>query len=468
MSLQTPADEPYDFESDYPAPGTAQSIHEDQDFHRAVEAYRFFYPTVSAEGIVNGTRELGIDDGKALVVLLTARPHHLGFTLNSDTPYLFGTLDLSTMGPVVVELPSGPYMGMVNDHHQRWVQDLGIAGPDEGRGGKHLILPPDYEGEVPEGHYIARCQTYKALLAVRAVPDGDNSAGALAALRRIKVLPLSNPSGALPCVDVTHRSFDLTPLRWEDNLDYWKRLHGVIDVEPVFEEFRPMYGELAALGIEKGKVFSPAEPLEAILQLAARTALDEMRVEGFASQRPDRFVWPDRRWEWVGLVTDDPNFETRDFPDLEARDRWFIQAIGVSPAMFRRAVGGGSVYFLAARDESGAYLDGGRTYQLSIPQPVPAKSFWSVTAYDAKTRSQVRAPQNKAVLSSIGNGLEDRGRGGSIDLYFGPSAPGGTDIPWIQTVPEKGVFLYFRIYGPEEAVFDGSWMPGDLTRITPM
>ena len=66
------------------------------------------------------------------IPILSAQPHHVGFTLNSDTPYGVGTLDLSG-GPMVIELPPGPYIGFANDHHQGWILDLGLPGPDAGR-----------------------------------------------------------------------------------------------------------------------------------------------------------------------------------------------------------------------------------------------------------------------------------------------------------------------------------------------
>jgi hypothetical protein len=120
----------------------------------------------------------------------------------------------------------------------------------------------------------------------------------------------------------TDQKVDVTLLRWEDNLQYWEKLHKVLQEEPALEEFRPMYGLLAALGI-----------------------------------------------------------------DVEARDRWFSQAVGASPKMFLRTAGADSLYWLGLRDKGGAYLDGGKTYKLSVPQPVPQKLFWSVTVYDSATRS---------------------------------------------------------------------------------
>lgn len=140
MSLRIPTSKPHEFAQAFPTQDTATRVFDEQDLQRAVEAYRFFYPTVSAEGIFNGGRELGIEDGKSLMVL-SAGPRHAVFTANSDTPYASGALDLKVMGPVVVEVPPGPFIGLLDDHHQRWIADMGIPGPDAGKGGKYLSHP---------------------------------------------------------------------------------------------------------------------------------------------------------------------------------------------------------------------------------------------------------------------------------------------------------------------------------------
>jgi hypothetical protein len=147
--------------------------------------------------------------------------------------------------------------------------------------------------------------------------------------------------------------------------------------------------------------------------------------------------------------------------DLEAREVWFYQAIGASPAMFRRKAEGGSLYWLGLRDDTGAYLDGGKAYKLTVPQPVPGKLFWPVTVYDAETRSQVRTEQGHAALRSL---FELEGQAGekAAEVYFGPKAPAGKEGRWIQTIPGKGWFVYFRIYGPQGPAFDGLWRRGDF------
>jgi hypothetical protein len=256
---------------------------------------------------------------------------------------------------------------------------------------------------------------------------------------------------------------DTTPLKWEENLKYWEVLHEVIDSEPPYEGYRRYYGELAALGIAKGKPFKPDARMRGILEKAAKIANAQMRVQSFADRRPDRVVWPDRKWEWAGLRPENGDFDAANYVDLDAREKWFYQAIGASPAMFRRDIRAGSLYWLGLFDKTGVYLDGGKSYKLTVPLPVPGKLFWSVTVYDAETRSQIQTDQEKAALRSLFE-VKDRS-GTAVDLYFAPKAPSGQEGAWIKTIPGKGWFVYFRIYGPEQPAFDGSWMPGDFEAV---
>ena len=84
----------YRFERGYPTPETTKRALDDADFQRAVIAYRFWYPSVSVEGIFNGNREIGFKDGEVLGIA-AAGPRQIGFTLNSDTPYGSGVIDVA-------------------------------------------------------------------------------------------------------------------------------------------------------------------------------------------------------------------------------------------------------------------------------------------------------------------------------------------------------------------------------------
>lgn len=221
------------------------------------------------------------------------------------------------------------------------------------------------------------------------------------------------------------------------------------------------YGELATLGIEKGKAFAPSARTTRILERAAQIANAQMRVQSFADRRPDRIAWPDRKWEWATLRPENGTFDLPTYKDLDAREKWFYQAQIESPAMFRRTAAAGSLYWLGVRDKMGAFLDGSKSYRLNLPLPVPAKLFWSITIYDPDTRSEIVTQQGKAALRSLVE-LKHLNDAKSLDLYIGPQAPPGQERQWIRTLPAKGWFTYFRIYGPEQAAFDGSWKPGDF------
>lgn len=453
----------YEFKGGYPVEASAKIARDDADFQRAVTAYRFWFPTVSCEGIFSGNRAAGLKDNEN-VAIMACGPRQVAFTPNSDTPYGAGSIDV-TNGPCVIEVPPGQFIGLANDHHQGWIFDLGIPGPAGAKGGKHLILPPGYKGEVPGGYFVGRSTSNKVLVALRSLPQNGDVKGALEALKQVKIYPLATAASPklATFVDVSDRDIDCSCLKWEDNLQYWEKLHAVIDAEPIVEKFLPMYGLLSSVGIEKGKPFAPDARMKDLLTRAAVAGRSQMLVSAFASSRPDRIAWPDRKWEWAGLVPGSAQFETPSGLDLEARDRWFAQAIVTSPAMFNRNPGAGSLYWLGVRDKSGAYLDGGKTYKLTVPMPVPNKLFWSVTAYDAETRSEVQTDQNKAALRSLFE-LKDQ-KGSMVELYFGPSAPAGHEGRWIKTAPGRSWFSYFRIYGPEQAAFDGSWKPGDFEEV---
>jgi heat shock protein HslJ len=460
---QTPKTD-YVFRGGFPTPETTHNAYLDSDLNRAIEAYKFFYPTVSFAAGFAAMEKAGIKvNGGG--ILLEGSPKQLVFTPNSDTPYAMVSLDLK-VGPIVVEMPAGQLISVVNDLNQRYVMDLGLPGPDKGQGGKHLIIPPGYREEIPEDYYAGTSTTMRVQLALRAVPINGDTKAAKELIKTVKIHPLNPDAGwtTIEWTDVSDRVIDVTSLSFETGFGYWEALYKVINAEPPFEPYRMNYGSLAALGIEKGKAFAPSARMKEILERAARIANAQMRVQSFADRTPERLAWPDRKWEWAALRYENGTFDLASHKDLEAREKWFYQAILESPAMFRRDPGAGSLYWLGLRDNSGAYLDGGKTYKLTVPLPVPGKLFWSVTIYDAKTRSQVQSEQGKAALRSMVE-LKELGDAKSVDLFFGPQAPEGQQGRWLQTVPGKGWFSYFRIYGPEAPAFDGSWKPGDFQSV---
>jgi hypothetical protein len=263
------------------------------------------------------------------------------------------------------------------------------------------------------------------------------------------------------------RWLDYSPGPFETELRYWRVLHDLIDAEPAYDAYRNEYGNLAALGIAKGQPFAPNERMTRILEQAARIASAQMRVQSLADRRRDRVVWDGRRWEWAVLRPENGTFDADSYVDLEAREKWFYQAQIESPAMFARAPGAGSLYWLSTRDSSGAYLDGAQSYRLSVPLPVPDKLFWSITVYDAQTRTEILTDQRQAALRSLIELTPDvLGDAQHAELYFSPEQPTGTEGRWIKTIPGHGWFVYLRIYGPDTPAFDGSWQLPDFERLS--
>jgi len=449
----------YKFERGYPVGETANLAYDNADLSRATEAYKFFFPTMVTEAQMQVISPS--DKPNEVGVKFAAGPAHQVFTANSDTPYAFAMLDLKTAGPIVIDVPQGNFLGGASDHNMRWILDIGLPGPDKGQGGKHLILPPGYKGKVPEGYYVGKSDTWKVFFGLRSLSKLGNTTKALQDFDNVKVYPLDKAPDPVTFkfIDVTNSTLPNRLLNWENNLTYWQQLKSVIDDETTPVDFRPIYGMLQSLGIEKGKPFNPDSRMTKILEEATNNAQAELRVSAYANREPQRIVWRDRNWEWLPLrqlnaTTKDMG--TASFLDLQAMDNAYFQAIGASPVMGKREVGAGSIYFAAFRDNAGSYLDGSNNYKLSFPGPVPGNLFWSATVYDVDTRSEIATDQNKAAVRSLFEKPEPN-PDGSYDIYFGPTVPVGKENQWVKTIPDKGFFVYFRIYGPEAPAFNGAW-----------
>ena len=152
------------------------------------------------------------------------------------------------------------------------------------------------------------------------------------------------------------------------------------------------------------------------------------------------------------------------FSQLDERASWFYEAIGNTSGMQGRIVGFGQVYLETARDAAGAWLDGAKSYRLRVPPNAPVKQFWSFTLYENTTRAPLQSPQGAADISSRKPGLVVNADG-SVDLFFGPKKPPGANANYVQTVPGKGWFTYFRLYAPTEPYFKKEWALPDIVEI---
>jgi hypothetical protein len=434
-------------------------IRREARINRAVEAYKFFYPTLSMVLNLEALAANGAAANRGFLIQLTT-PDIVSLTQNSDTPYGLAWGDAGS-GPVVVEIPPGPIMGVIDDMNFQFVTNLGLVGEEEGAGAKYLLVPPDNDVEVPSDGYLVRhLRTHHFLVCARA-PLPDPAAG-LALLRTLRIYPLAQgddpPTNDFE--DVSDRRLVANPCVVDGTFEVWNALKRALDMDVPSSTYYNAYGMLADLGLRRDRPFEPDEELKSVLVEAARIADEQLVVAAFADEIPERLVWPDRNWEWVAYGEGDNGYYESDFLRLSVRERWFYQATLETPKMFMHAEGAGSIYWLTNRDSNGLPLDGGTSYALTVPSPVPASQFWSITLYDLDTRSEINTEQFKPALTSLRDRLEPDADG-NIVLRFGPTPP-DADQPWIQTNPGSQWFAYFRVYGPQSAAFDGTWRPSDV------
>lgn len=447
-----------------PSDETVQKVYDNLDFARGVEVFLNFIPATSIEGIRLGMEELGVTQSNQVAIFDgLMESNSLFLTGNTDTVYASVILDLGKDGPTVVEIPPGSGPGTVNDAFFRFVIDMGAPGPDRGKGGKYLILPPEYDGDVPDGYFVARSPGYVHWLILRGfLVDGKPDAASKMFRDGLKVYPLSAIANQpeMQFINSTGREFNTIHA---NTYEFYEELHTVIDREPVRFLDAELRGLAASIGIQKGKPFAPDARMKSILVDAVAVGNATARATLFRPRAPTAYKYGDTGWftPFIGGSYQWLIEEGRGGRNLDARTMFFYGATVNTPAMALKMIGLGSQYAYNATDSSGNYLDGSKNYVLNIPANVPAKDFWSVVAYDPQTRSMLQTSQPYPSKNNQKSNL-DENADGSVDLYFGPAAPAGHEQNWIETVPGKGWMVLIRLYGPLEPWFDKTWRPGNF------
>jgi len=445
-----------DYESGYPTAETTQKLFDELDFQRAVQAYMWAYPAVSFESIQIASRAtFGTDFNDLGIADHFVDPKSIWLTANDTTIYAVAAIDLTQAGAVVIEVAPGALVGIIDDYFQRSITDVGLPGPDGDKGGKFLLLPPDHAGEVPsEGYHVLHGTMNNYSFMIRGIVVNGDVADAVQRVKQISIYPWSDRDQPKPTkfVSISGVEIDTTP---PGGLEFWARLSGFINNNPVQERDRFFMAMLKPLGIEKDKPFAPDARQRAILEEAAvlgdamgRTMLFDghLRISGANA-------FPGTHWDWVTLVS--PTQEAESYSQLDERLHYTYGAIYTSPFIGTMHAGPGSTYVQAFKDKDGNRLDGGKAYRLHVPPNAPAGAFWSLTLYDTATRSMIHSPSNDAAHSSYDDLA--RNTDGSIDFHFGPENTGGEESNWIQTVPGSGFYPMFRFYTPTAGLFDGTW-----------
>ncbi|QIG46798.1 DUF1254 domain-containing protein [Nordella sp. HKS 07] len=462
------------FVDSLPTEETRQKLYDELDYQRAVQAILWAEPAINNALFRRAMDVAGVPDLGAMIYDKRMQPGQEALTPNQSVIYLYDRIDLSDDQPVIYVAPPGPINAGFFDMWMRPIHDFGIVGPNKGKGDKIVVLPPHYAGEMPAGYHPIQSKTNQLFTITRVfVNETMSEKQGTALVREIQTYRLSDaanpPAKSFVLMGDPAGGGKEFRMNRPTGLDYWRLLHQIVNDETLEERDRIPLGNLASIGIERGKPFAPDPRMEKILVDAERTGKAIMVNEAFSPRAIpegiEKHFYPCTQWENVQLLPD-MSQTGQNFDYVVNRMVAFYQANGAQLFWTPRDFppGFGQKYLGAYKDDWGDWLKGEHSYLLRVPANVPVKDFWSVAVYDVGTRALIETPQHLAELNPKVQKLKTDADG-SIDLCFGPTAPPGMETNWVQTIPGRAWFAYFRFYGPTEAFYDKSWQLPDVVKL---
>lgn len=432
-------------------------------YQRAVPAAIWGMPAVSMAGVRKSLAGIGADFNQVVYFSKLMEARHEFLTANNQTPYVLTLIDTRD-GPVVLDVPAASekvaLFGSAIDSWEVPLADLGPTGEDAGKGGKYVFLPPGYAGAAPQGYIAVQSPTFFVHVCLRPIILGQGALDdAVAYSKTLNVYPLAEAASA------STRYVDAYPLPWKTlpvyDLTYFQDLASVVNDEPAQVKDAAMLGLLAGIGIEQGQPFQPTGDAARAFDQAARDAYAMMQDHFVTIGKGQVRLWPDRQWSGGNLT------EHEDFTFLVG-GKLLVDERGGGFAFWGtwlpKKLGAASAYLNGLRDSAGQFFSGQKTYRLRVPADTPARDFWSVIVYSMQTKSMVPNLFNRVGLSSYDKATLLMNGDGSVDLYFGPTAPAGQESNWIPTA-DTDFFLLFRLYGPEQSYFDKTWKLADVEEL---
>ena len=275
-----------------------------------------------------GLRSVGVDNNQSVIVFESLMDSKsLFLTPNTETVYAITWLDLSK-GPVVVESPPN-VLGMVDDFWFRYVCDMGNAGPDKGKGGKYLILPPRYNGAVPKGYFVFRSPTFSNIMFWRGfIVNGSTQTAVENFHKNARIYSLADAQHQpeMKFINASGKAFNTVHA---NNFKFYDEVNEIVQEEPTEAQDKELLGQLAAIGIMKGKPFAPDKRMKKILVDAAATANATARAISFNGRDRSFYFYPDQNWYSPG-AEGSYLWERDGARSLDARTGMFYIATGVT------------------------------------------------------------------------------------------------------------------------------------------
>ena len=282
------------FEGGYPDAATVEKVYDNLDFERGMEAYLNTMQGASLVALRRGFRETGAVDGTIGMFNTLMDSKSLFLTANADTVYAMTWIDLSK-GPVVIESPPNS-LGIMDDFWFRYVADLGNAGPDKGKGGKYLFLPPGYKGPVPEGYFVFKSRTFGNAFFTRGfLVNGDPAPAVESFTKTLRSYPLSEAGNPHPAkfVNWSGKAFNTIG---SNDFSFYEDINQLVQEEPADSEDPELLGQLLAIGIQKGVPFAPDQRMKKILTDAVAVGNATARAIEFRSRNAANFYYPGKAW----------------------------------------------------------------------------------------------------------------------------------------------------------------------------
>lgn len=452
-----------------PASGTQSSVRDfdyQVKYQRAFEAVLWSMPAVSIYGFQRGAEAIGGGPNVILAWSEPAKPNLEAMTGNNQVPYIISQTDLRN-GPVIIEIPpasdKASLYGQIVDHWQITIADIGPSGIDGGRGGKILLTPPDFEGDISSEYIEVKSPSYRVAFAFRSIPAPNSTMiAAYDYALTLKMYYLSELPDPAPTtfIDPLDLRYSTLPIY---NETWFEHLYEIVNVENVDSRDKVMMGMLLSLGIEKGKPYNPDAQTKKAMGQAVIDAYHYMLQRTLHPSDTSKIWWNDKHW-YDGIFADANNefsYEYDDRIDLDNRaDRYYIgtfypKKLGKKPA---------TQYLFALADKNGDELQAGKMYSFTMPAEVPAEQFWSLIIYDLETMAFIYNPIERAGLSSFDLPNMKKNSDGSVTIYFGPEPPKGLESNWIPTAWKRPIPTV-RIYGGTEGFWDKSWEMPDVELI---